>query len=167
MKVILLKNVPDLGQTGEIKQVSDGFARNYLLPKNLVKIATDLSAKEMGLKKKFQIKALENRSKKFKEIAKKINNTKIILKAKASASASADTKVLADKEASADKDDKNTLYAAITAVKIAEELKNRKYIIDPKYIKLEQPIKQLGYYDILIDFGAGVTAKVGLTVTRE
>jgi len=147
MKVILIKNVPNLGNIGEVKQVSDGYARNYLLPNKLVKIASELSVKEMEQKKHSQIKALANRAKKFKEIAKKINKIKIIVKAKA--------------------DDKKTLFGSINVTKIAEELKNRNYNIDTKYIKLDQPIKSLGYYDVLIDFGAGVTAKVGLTVTRE
>jgi large subunit ribosomal protein L9 len=147
MKVILIKNVSDLGKIGEVKQVSDGFARNYLLPNKLVKIANELSVKEMEQKKQSQVKAFANRAKKFKEVAKKINNIKIIVKAKA--------------------DDKKTLFGSITAQKIADELKARKYEIDSKYIKLEQPIKSLGYHDVLIDFGAGVSAKVGLTVTRE
>lgn len=147
MKVILLKNVPDLGNTGEIKQVSDGYARNYLLPQKLVKAANDLSIKEMAQKKNSQVKALASRAKKFKEIAKKINNIKIIIKAKA--------------------DDKKTLFGSISANKLAEELKNRHYNIESKYIKLDQPIKSLGYYDVMIDFGAEVTAKIGLTVSRE
>ena len=147
MKVILIKNVPNLGHVGEVKQVSDGYARNYLLPNKLVKIASELSVKEMEQKKHSQVKALVNRAKKFKEIAKKINNIKIIVKVKA--------------------DDKKTLFGSINAAKIAEELAARNYKIESKYVKLEHPIKSLGYYDIIIDFGAGVTAKVGLTVIRE
>ncbi len=147
MKVILVKNVPELGKAGEIKQVSDGYARNYLLPNKLVQIATELSVREMEQKKNSQTKALANRAKKFKEIAKKINNIKIIVKAKA--------------------DEKKTLFGSINAQKIADELKARNYNIESKYVKLEQPIKSLGYFDVLIDFGSGVTAKVGLTVTRE
>jgi large subunit ribosomal protein L9 len=147
MKVILIKKVPNLGQVGEVKQVSDGFARNYLLPHNLVKIASELTINEITAKKNQQVRSLANRAKKFKEIARKVNNIKIIVKAKA--------------------DDKKTLFGSITAGKIAEELQNRQYNIDSKYIQLEHPLKTLGYYDVMIDFGAGVTAKVGLTVTRE
>jgi large subunit ribosomal protein L9 len=147
MKVILIKNVPNLGHVGEVKQVNDGYARNYLLPQKLVRIASELSVREMEQKKQSQVKAVVNRAKKFKEIAKKINNIKIIVKVKA--------------------DEKKTLFGSINVAKIAEELKNRNYEVDTKYIKLEQPIKSLGYYDVLINFGAGVTAKVGLTVTRE
>ncbi|MCX6740441.1 MAG: 50S ribosomal protein L9 [Candidatus Parcubacteria bacterium] len=147
MKVILIKTVPNLGKTGEVKEVSEGFARNYLLPNGLVKIASDATINEMETKKRQQIKKVENRAKKNKEIARKINNIKITIKAKA--------------------DEKKTLFGSINAVKIAEELKERKFVIDTKYIKLEQPIKSLGYYDVLVDFGTGVTAKIGLTVARE
>jgi large subunit ribosomal protein L9 len=147
MKVVLVKNVPNLGKTGEVKQVSDGYARNYLFPNKLVKIASELTVREMEQKKYSQTKAVANRAKKFKAIAKKINNIKIIVQAKA--------------------DEKKTLFGSITAQKIADELAGRHYEIDSKYIKLEQPIKSLGFYNVLIDFGAGVTAKVGLTVTRE
>ena len=147
MKVILIKNVTDLGRAGEIKQVSDGYARNYLLPNNLVRVATERAVGDLETKNKQHNKALENKVKRFKELAKKIDNIKIIVKAKA--------------------DDKKTLFGSINAGKIAEELKNRNYEIDSKYIMLDQPIKQLGYYDVVINFGSGVTAKVGLTVTRE
>lgn len=147
MKVVLVKNVPNLGKVGEVKQVSDGYARNYLLPNKLVMIATDLSVREMEQRKRSQLKAVENRAKKFKAISKKINNIKIIVKAKA--------------------DEKKTLFGSINAERIASELAARNYEIEGKYIKLEHPIKSLGYYDVLIDFGAGVTAKVGITVTRE
>ena len=147
MKVILIRNVPNLGHIGEVKQVSDGYARNYLFPNKLVKIASELTVREMEQKKYSQTKAVENRAKKFKAIAKKINNIKIIVKAKA--------------------DEKKTLFGSINPEKIVEELALRNYQIESKYVKLEHPIKSLGFYNVLIDFGAGVTAKVGLTVTRE
>jgi len=147
MKVILVKTVPNLGQTGDIKEVAEGFARNYLMPRGLVKIATDQTLKELENIKVRKFKAVENKGKKFKELAKKINNIKIIIKAKA--------------------DDKKTLFGSVNVSKIVEELKNRGYELDPKFIKLEQPIKILGYHDVTLDFGAGVTAKIGLTITRE
>jgi len=157
MKVILVKNVPNLGQTGDIKEVAEGYARNYLIPLGLVKIANEKALKELESLKDRKLKAVGNKGKKFKELARKINNLKLIIKAKASASA----------EASADKDEKKTLFGSVNVLKITEELKNRGYEIEPKYIKLDQPIKTLGYYDVSLDFGAGVTAKIGLTIVRE
>jgi len=161
MKVILIKTVPNLGQTGDIKEVAEGFARNFLIPRNLVKIATEQTIKELESYKVRKLKAVENKGRKYKEIAKKVDNLKLIIKAKASASAP-------QSGASADKEDKKkTLFAAIKAENIVQELKKRNYDIEAKFIKLEQPIKQLGYQDILLDFGSGVTAKIGLTIVRE
>jgi len=147
MKVILIKNVPNLGQSGDIKEVSEGYARNFLLTKGLVRIATEATIKELANLKQQGLKKKERSGKKMKDIAKKVNNLKLIVKAKA--------------------DEKKTLFGAFSATKIAAELKDRGYDIDAKVIKLDQPIKALGYYDVILDFGAGVSAKIGITVTRE
>lgn len=147
MKVVLIKKVPNLGQTGEIKEVSDGYARNFLIPQGLVKIATEAVIKEMETKKNKQQKKSANKVKQYKEIAKKINNLKLVIKVKA--------------------DEKKTLFAAIRESDIAKELKNRHYDIPAQFIKLDQPIKQLGYYDINLVFSDDVSAKIGLTIERE
>ncbi len=147
MKVVLLKKVPNLGQTGEIKEVADGYARNFLLPQGLVKVATESVINQLEFKKQKQQKKTANKVKQYKELAKKINNLKIIIKAKA--------------------DDKKTLFAAIKEADIAQELKNRNYDIPAEFIKLDQPIKQLGYYDINIIFSDDVSANIGLTIERE
>ena len=84
----------------------------------------------------------------FEDLTKKVDNLKLVIKAKA-------------------EEEKKTLFAAIKETDIAKELKDRKYDIPAQFIKLEQPIKQLGYYDIMIDFGNELSAKVGLTIERE
>lgn len=147
MRVILVKTVPNLGQIGDIKEVSDGYARNYLIPRGLVRIATEKAIKELESLKVRKLKSVENKGKKFKELAKKLDNIKIIIKVKA--------------------DEKKTLFGSVNVQKIADELKNRNYNIDSKFIKLDQPIKTLGYYDVMIDFGSKVMAKIGLTIVRE
>jgi large subunit ribosomal protein L9 len=147
MKVIFLKTIANVGQSGEIKNVADGYARNFLLPRNLAKIVTDKVLKEMESLKANKAKKKARQAKQYQEIAKKVNNLKLIVQAKA--------------------DEKKTLFGSINAAKIASELQKRGYNIEVKVIKLEQPIKSLGYYDVALDFGAGVVAKIGLTVTRE
>ena len=147
MKVVLIKNINGLGKAGDIKEVKNGYARNFLLPQNLVRMATSEAILEIEKERARKEKAKEKQSLKYQELAKKINNLKLIIKAKA--------------------DEKKKLYGSISVAKIAEELKNRKFEVDPKLIKLEEPIKELGYYNINIDFGHGLTAKLGLTVKRE
>ena len=147
MKVILLKTIQNLGQSGEIKEVKEGYARNFLIPNGLAKIATDKTLKELENLKAKKMKAEKNKGKKYKGIARKLDNLKLIINAKA--------------------DESKTLFGSINVNKIAEELKTRGYSIEAKFIKLEQPIKQLGYYDVLIDFGSDEKAKIGLTIERE
>jgi len=148
MKVILIKTVKSLGQVGDIKEVADGYARNFLIPNGMVKIATEAAISEVEKSKIKKEKKLAQKAKKYVDVAKKVNNLKLIIKAKA-------------------EDEKKTLFAAIKAEDISKELKERNYDIPAQFIKLDQPIKQLGYYDIIIDFGNELTAKVGLTIERE
>ncbi len=148
MKVILQKTVANLGQAGDIKEVKEGYAVNFLIPQKLAKIVTAQNIKDLENLKAKKTKNEQNKGKKYKDMAKKLNNLKLIIKAKA-------------------EDEKKTLFGSINVAKIAEELKKRGYDVEAKYIKLDQPIKQLGYYDVLIDFGSDVTAKIGLTIERE
>jgi large subunit ribosomal protein L9 len=147
MKIILSKNVPNLGQTGEIKEVKEGYARNFLFPQGLAKLVTEATIKEMENKKTHSQKKVQNKAKKYKDVAKKVNNLKLIIKTKA--------------------DEKKTLFAAIKAETISKELKNRHFDIPAQFIKLDEPIKHLGYYDVKIVFSDEVAAKIGLTVERE
>lgn len=147
MKIILIKNVNGFGKVGEIKEAKDGYARNFLLPQGLARLATDKAISEITTLQQRKQNIKVKQAKKYQELAKKINNLKIIIKAKA--------------------DEKKKLFGSINAAKIAQELKGRNYDVDPKYIKLDESIKQLGYYDINFDFGGGLTSKLGLTITRE
>lgn len=147
MKVLLVKKVTNLGEQGEIKDVANGYAINFLIPKGLAKAATEDVIKQFELQKDKKSKKKEKSLKKSQELLKKINNLKIIMKAKA-------------------EEEKKTLFGSISAKDIAAQLKQRGYEIDAKYVKLDEPIKQLGYYDVEIDVG-GETARVGLTVERE
>jgi large subunit ribosomal protein L9 len=147
MKVIFIKNVNGLGAVGDIKEVKDGYVRNFLLPKNFVKIADEKTIKEIAIMQASKEITKVKISKKYQETARKINNLKLIIKAKA--------------------DQKNKLFGSVNAVKIVAELKNHNYDVDSKFIKIDEPIKTLGYHEVKLDFGNGVNAKLGLTVTRE
>lgn len=148
MKVVLIKTVANLGQTGDIKEVADGYARNFLIPQGMVKPATEATINQIENKKAQKQKKQAKKAKQYKEIAKKIDNLKLIIKAKA-------------------EPEKKTLFAAVKAEQIADELKKRKFDIPAKFISLEEPIKQLGYYDIQIQFNDELTSSIGLTVERE
>jgi len=84
MKVIILQNIKGFGQTGDIKNVPDGYGRNYLLPRGLAKIATNQAEKEAGILKNKREIILSQEKEKAKEAADKLNGLTVELSAKAS-----------------------------------------------------------------------------------
>jgi large subunit ribosomal protein L9 len=146
MKILLLKTVNNLGQAGEIKEVSEGYARNFLLTKGLAEIVTRHSERVLiqQKQKKAKLKSLEVRSKKseIKKLAGKI--FAFTLKA----------------------DEKGTLYEKLGAKKIAEELFKQGYKVESSEIKLEKPIKKTGDYDVVVEL-AGEKAAINLKVIKS
>lgn len=130
MKLLLLKSVPKVGNSGTVVNVADGYARNYLLPKKLAVPATDTAVEKIQHDQKRKIKDLNQRI----NVANKIGNA---LQAK---------QYKIKKEAS----DQGTLFAAISSSEIAELVSSKKYKVSADQIILPAPIKQLGQYKVSI-----------------
>lgn len=132
MKIILLKDVPKIGRRGDIKNISDGYARNFLLPNGFARLATEATIKEAAIEK---IKDLDNKKKELnliKSIFEKFKDFRLTIKEKAS--------------------EAGHLFAGIDEKKIVKALVEAGVKqIDLKNIKLAAPIKQLGEYDIEIE----------------
>lgn len=146
MKVILLKDVKKLGKVGDIINASDGYARNYLFPRNLAKEASDGNLKELDKKKAAEKKKRDEKKQAAKEQAENINdvNVKIVTKG----------------------GDGGRLFGSITSKDIAEALKDQHKIdIDKKKIQLSQPIKQIGSFVIDIKIYPEVVAQLKVEVT--
>lgn len=147
MQVILKDDVKTLGHMGEVVNVKDGYARNFLFPKGL---ALEANPKNM--------KALEHEKKRILELVKK---------AKAGAEGLAGQ--IASKSivitAKAGEDDK--LFGAVTAKDIAEALRKEGVEIDKKRILLDEPIKRLGDYTVAVKLHAEVAANVSVKVAQE
>src|SRR3989338_6534532 len=131
MKVVLLQNIKSLGAKGEVKNVSDGYARNFLFPQNLALVASD------KILAKLQSKAGQDSAKARKEIKshdqliEKLDQKEVIIIARASK--------------------KGTLFKAVSEKDISLEIKRQLgYNVDEKYIQLEQPIKIAGEFRIKI-----------------
>ena len=146
MKVILLKEVKGVGRTGEIKQVSDGYARNFLIPQGLADVVTkhSINVHKQQNAKRERIKKLEVRSKKLE--AKKLDGKNYEIKVNA--------------------DEKGSLYSKLDAKAIARELQKQKYIVEPKEIKLDKAIKKLGEYDVELKL-VGEKAKIKIIVNSN
>jgi len=146
MKVVLLKEVRGLGHQGDIKEVKQGYARNFLIPHGLADILTkhSLSVIEQQKKKREKSKKVEVRSKKL--LAKKINGNSFMILAKA--------------------DDKGTLYAKVDAKVIAGELQKQGFALGVGEVVLEKGIKKVGEYEVVLKIGDD-KAKVKLAVRSE
>lgn len=148
MKVIFLTDVPSKGQAGEIKVVSDGYARNFLFPRGLAQVATPEAVKraEIGLRKKM---TEENSNKEeMAKLAKQIEGIQICFKARVGA------------------DDR--LFGSITEANIAEELSRIvEAPIDKRQVVLDDPLRQIGEYEIAIKLAADSVARIKVVIEPE
>lgn len=147
MKVILKDDIKDVGKMGQIVDVADGYARNYLVPRGF--------AVEANIK---NLKSLEHEKKIIQEKAKRIKNSAQTLSDKIS------TMTLVIK---AKAGDEGKLFGAVTSMDIAELLKNEGIEMDKKKIFLDEPIKRLGSYSVNIKLHPEVLTQLNIQVVEE
>jgi large subunit ribosomal protein L9 len=141
MKVIFLQDVPRVAYAGDIKEVADGYARNYLIPKQLAAVAKPGAINMVAAR---QAKMATE----FSELANKIDGLEVNLKARVGA--------------------KDRLFGAITAADIATELNSATEVeIDKRKIVLDKPIHELGEYEIAIRLAKDLVPKIKVTVSKE
>jgi large subunit ribosomal protein L9 len=147
MKVFLREDVKNLGKIGEVVNVSDGYARNFLLPKKLAVEANTRNIKEFEHNKRI----IQERAAKIRDASKatadKLSALSIVIKAKAG--------------------EEEKLFGSVTTMDIAEALKAEGYEIDKKKISLEEPIKRLGEYSVEVKIHPEVSATVKVQVVPE
>lgn len=147
MKVILRQNSENLGQIGEIVDVKDGYARNYLIPRKLA------------------YPALQGNVKALEEEKKNLEKKKVQELASAEAFASELEKVSVTIPVQVGEEDK--IFGSVTSQMIADGLKEKGYEIDRRKIEIEETIKSLGIYGINIKLHPNVNAKIKVWVVRE
>ncbi|MEI7811528.1 MAG: 50S ribosomal protein L9 [Ignavibacteria bacterium] len=147
MKVILRKNFDQLGQIGDILDVKDGYARNFLLPRNIAFVA-----------QKGNMKALEEEKKQLTK--KKVKEVKVAEKL-----ASELEKISVTIPVKVGEEDK--IFGTVTAQMIAESLKEKGYDIDKRKIEIVEQIKSLGIYSVNIKLYPSIIAVVKIWVVRE
>lgn len=148
MKVIFLEDVPPVAQAGEMKEVADGYARNFLFPKKLAVLADARTTHlvEVQLKRKARLQAETEAE--MKELAKQLEGREIVLKARAGA--------------------EDRLYGSITNADIVEELSRSAGVaVDKRKIELDNPIREVGNYEIAIRLTKDIIPKIKLTVIEE
>ncbi len=146
MKIILQENIKGVGQKGEVKEVKDGYAMNFLIPQGKASAATVTNTKQAVLETKKRQEKLQEELRNNKEAAKNIANKKISVKVKAQ---------------------KEKLFGALTEKDIQNVLQNEKINIGSGKIVLENPIKKLGQFDIAINWGEEIQETFKLNVIEE
>jgi len=147
MKVILRKEHEKLGKTGDVVDVKDGYARNYLIPKNLAYHASAGSMKALEEEKKQAERRLNKELKGSEKLAAELEKLSITIQMKVG------------------EDEK--LFGSVTSQMIAEALIEKGFQIDKRIIDLEEPIKALGIYTVNVKLHTNVTGKVKVWVVRE
>jgi large subunit ribosomal protein L9 len=147
MKVILKKDVENVGAEGTIVSVKDGFARNFLIPRNLAIAAVGGSMKVYEEEKKQRESQKVKEKKNAEKMAKDLAKVSCTIKMKTG--------------------EEDKLFGSVTAAEIAGLLKEQGFEIDKKKILLEEPIKALGVYTVPVKVHPDVEAAVKIWVVKE
>ena len=148
MEVLLVQDVDRLGGVGEIKKVSDGYARNFLFPRNLAVLATPGAVKQFEMRRK----------------ADEVREAKALSEAQALAQVL--DGMIVTFQARAGESDR--LYGSITNAHIAEALEEKcECEVDRRKIDLEEPLKELGTHAVTIRLAPEAEAKISVVIERE
>jgi len=147
MKLILLEDIENLGKAGQIIEVKDGYARNYLIPRALALEATTPNLKIAEKARQKQQLKLEKIKQQATQIAKKLSSTSCTITMPAG------------------EDDK--LFGAVTAQDIAEALKQEGIVIDKKDIILKAPIHKLGIYSVEVKLHPEISQELKVWVIKK
>lgn len=147
MRVILVKDVPELGEEGDVKDVAPGYARNYLFPRGMVVEDNSFNRNRMNeQRKKISHRKLKKRDEGIK-LAEEFSSISINITAAAQ--------------------DNDKLFGAIHEADIVKALEEQGYFIEKKNILLSEPIKAIGVYKVLIKIYEDVQAELKVWVVKE
>ncbi len=147
MRVILLQDIDKLGKKYDVKEVADGYARNFLIPKGLAKLAAKKALLWLETQKEIEAKKSEEELKKIQDNAATIDGQEILIPVKLG------------KE--------NQLFESINAQKISEKLKELGFEVKKSQIDLTSPIKEMGEFPVKIKFKHNLEAEIKVIVTEE
>jgi large subunit ribosomal protein L9 len=147
MKVILQENIEGVGHTGDLLEVSTGFARNFLLPRKKALEASSRNVKAVEHAKRTMAEKAKKERAEIEDVAKQMSAVSLTM------------------EMQAGKDDK--LFGSVTAKDIAEGLSAKGFTVDRRKIQLAQPIKELGTVTVPVKLHHQVTASISVTVVKK
>jgi large subunit ribosomal protein L9 len=146
MKVLLKQDVAKIGKKGQILDVKEGYARNFLIPGGLAVEASGGAMKQIEEEKRASDRHKAKEKEEAQDLAKKIEAVSILLKHKAG--------------------EEGRLFGSITSAEVAEALKQKNFNIDKKKIVLEEPIRLVGDYEVKIKLHPEVAAHLNVQVEK-
>lgn len=144
MKVIFLQDVKSQGKKGEIRDVSEGYAQNFLIPRGLAKPATEGNMKTLSNQKQAEERRKEQEKEDAQALAKELENLTVVLRSKSG--------------------EGGRLFGSITNKQISEQLQKMKINIDKRKIALESPIRTLGVTNVQVKLHPDVSATLKVQV---
>ena len=147
MKVILREDIKNIGKCGDVKNVSDGYARNFLLKKNLVLEATPANLEKIEAEKKKYAAKMAKVKVEFEALAVKISALEVSFTRKVG--------------------EEGKMFGSVTSEEIAEAVKAKGFEVDKRKVELAEPIKTLGSHEVTIKLHHEVSAKVKVIVEKQ
>ena len=147
MRVILLQDVKNVGKRLEVREVSDGYARNFLFARNLAKPATKEAIEWLDAQKEIMEKQAEEGLKKSQELASQLDDLEVAILVKAG--------------------EEGQLYESITGVKVADKLQEMGYAIKKNQVEVENPIKEVGEYTAKIVLDHNLEAEIRIIISEQ
>lgn len=144
VKVILLKDVPGLGSRGQVKEVKEGYARNYLLPRRFAAEATAGSVRAVEGEQKAADSRVQRERTEVEHLTAQLSQIVVEIRAKAG--------------------EGGRLFGAVTAQQVADALAARGFRVSKRQVELDEPIKTAGFYKVQVRVSQGMVARIDLNV---
>ena len=148
MRIIFLKDVRGIGRAGEIKEVADGYGRNYLIPRKLAQLVETQAISTIKAQLGAQARILAQTEDELREMADQIDGKEVLVEARTGG--------------------KDRLYGSITAADIAAELEKVTGIaVDKRKIEMDESIRRIGSYEVEIKLARDIVPKIQVTVVEK
>ena len=147
MKLILLQDVENLGEEGDIVTVKDGFGRNYLIPQRMARIATEGTVRQQEEIKRQRSRKVSKVREDAVEMKRQLDETKVTISARTG--------------------EENRIFGTVTSQQIADELSKQGFSIDRRSIELDEDIRMIGVYTATVRLHKDVEAKVKVEVVPQ
>lgn len=147
MELLLKQNVDHVGRIGDVVKVKPGFARNFLLPRGLAVAVTKSNVAEIEKARAAAIAEEQQRVASLKDLAAKIAEVSVTIEGRANP--------------------EGHLFGSVTAAQIAAALRDKGVAIDDKQVRLEQPLKEIGVFDVPVHLHATVDTTVKVWVVQQ